>query len=489
VLIEVPAGIGPDRLETALRTLMGHHDMLRARLVCGDERDSGSWRLDVPPAGGSVGDVLRRVDAVGLDADALADTVNVHEHAAASRLDPRAGVMLRAVWWDRGSAAPGRLLLVVHHLVVDGVSWRILVPDLAAAYAQTTPTHAEDTRPAGGEGIRPAEGVGLEPVGTSFRRWALLAQAQANDPVRVGELEGWREVLAGDGPALAGRELDPARDTAASMRRVSATVPVSVTGDLLTRLPALFHAGINDVLLAGLAAAVVAWRGSDGPLLVDVEGHGRQALADEVELSRTVGWFTNVYPVRLDPGHLDMADLTAGGPTAGQLIKRVKEQLRQTPGDGLGYGLLRYLNPTTGPTLAALPTPQISFNYLGRFGSASPAGAGERDDAHWHQIGLGGDAGDLPAAHTLEAGGAVRDGVDGPQLGLTLSWPEDLLPEPAVRRLVENWAQMLTGLAAHAAGPDAGGHTPSDFPLLELGQSQVEEFEAMAARIEKGASS
>jgi non-ribosomal peptide synthase protein (TIGR01720 family) len=238
------------------------------------------------------------------------------------------------------------------------------------------------------------------------------------------------------------------------------------------------------VLLAGLAAAVTEWRGP-GPVLVDVEGHGREPLASDVDLSRTVGWFTSVYPVRLDPGAVPAGQVREGGAAAGELIKRIKEQLRAVPADGLGYGMLRYLNATTAPTLGALATPQIGFNYLGRFGGGTPAGEGRAKD--WQQLGLGGDGDDdMPATHVLEAGGIVRDGPDGPELSVSLAWPRHLLDEAAVGELADGWLAILAGLAGHAADPDAGGHTPSDFPLLALDQDQIEEFEQMATEIEEG---
>ncbi|KDA40402.1 hypothetical protein BMG523Draft_04796, partial [Frankia sp. BMG5.23] len=194
--------------------------------------------------------------------------------------------------------------------------------------------------------------------------------------------------------------------------------------------------------------------------------------ADGVDLSRTVGWFTSVYPVRLEPGEVDFVDVRAGGDAAGVVLKRVKEQVRAVPGDGLGFGLLRYLNPATRPALAALPTPQIGFNYLGRF----TTGSGRQE---WQPVALGGDMDErMPAAHILEAGGVVRDGADGPELSLMFSWPGELLAESVVRELGEGWVAMLTGLAAHAARPGAGGHSPSDFPLVLLDQGQVAELEA-----------
>src|SRR5439155_482984 len=145
--------------------------------------------------------------------------------------------------------------------------------------------------------------------------------------------------------------------------------------------PAAFHAGIDDVLLAGLLGAVCEWRRRRerpaGGLNVELEGHGRIPAADDLDLSRTVGWFTAQHPVRLDVGTLDFADVLAGGPEAGRLLGGVKDQLRAVPGDGLGYGLLRRLNPDTAPILADLPGPQLGFNYLGRFPATGGAAAAD----------------------------------------------------------------------------------------------------------------
>src|SRR5262249_4524483 len=262
--------------------------------------------------------------------------------------------------------------------------------------------------------------------------------------------------------------------------RVQVSLPVDVTSRLLTVVPAAFHAGVNDVLLAGLAAALAGGRGVDGQVLVDVEGHGRQALAEGMDLSRTVGWFTIVYPVWLDVGGVEFAEVVGGGPAAGRVIKRAKEQLRRVPGDGLGYGLLRYLNPVTAVELAPLATAQIGFNYLGRFSGAASA---KGSPAEWQPIARGGYADGLPATHVLEAGGAVRDAADGPRLTVTVSWPAELLEEPDVQDLADRWVAVLGGFTEHMTRPDAGGHTPSDFPLLDLGQRQVERLEALAEEI------
>jgi amino acid adenylation domain-containing protein/non-ribosomal peptide synthase protein (TIGR01720 family) len=472
----VPPGAGLGRLAAAVQAVADCHDVLRARL---EQPSGGPWRLIIPEAGtedGAAGSRVRRVDAAGLNDGALTAAAREQARAAAGRLDPVAGVMVQAVWLDAGPEA-GRLVVVVHHLVVDGVSWRILVPDLTAAW------HAVAA------GKTPA----LEPAGISFRRWALLLAARASDPEVTAELPAWAGVVDGGDPPLAGRGLDPAVDTMGSVRSVSVQVPADVTAALLGPVPAVFHGGVNDVLLAGLAVAVAAWRARHGQppasVLVDVEGHGREPgdAGADADLSRTVGWFTSIYPVRLDPGAVGLTEVTAGGEAAGLVVRQVKEQVRVVPGDGLGFGLLRYLNPDTGPVLAGLPVPQIGFNYLGRFsGAGGPTAAGgDPGDARraWLMAGsLGGDAdAGMPAGHVLEAVAVTRDLPGGPVMTVRLSWPGALLGEDEVRQFARDWVAALAGIAAHAARPGAGGHTPSDFPLVTLKQDQIAELEAELA--------
>ncbi|MCZ9336618.1 condensation domain-containing protein, partial [Streptomyces sp. TRM76130] len=160
------------------------------------------------------------------------------------------------------------------------------------------------------------------------------------------------------------RPLDPARDTEASTERRHWRVPAAQAETLVTRTPAAFHCGVHEVLLAALAGAVGVWRPEHAGtgLLVDVEGHGREAKVEGVDLSRTVGWFASTHPVRLRLGGVGLGRARAGGPAAGALLKTVKEQAQAVPGDGLGYDLLRHLNPDTGPVLARSPVPQIGFN-------------------------------------------------------------------------------------------------------------------------------
>ncbi|QIS12637.1 condensation domain-containing protein [Nocardia arthritidis] len=190
----------------------------------------------------------------------------------------------------------------------------------------------------------------LEPVGTSVRRWAHGLVAAAGEAARVAELGLWQSMVSGVDPVLGGRELDPEIDTAATLDRVRVELPESVTRSLLTRVPAVFHGGVNDGLLAGLVVAVRIWREGQGicepSVLVRLEGHGReeQVLAG-ADLSRTVGWFTSMFPVCFDLTDIDPGDVAAGGDAVVAAVLSVKETLRSIPDKGIGYGMLRYLNP------------------------------------------------------------------------------------------------------------------------------------------------
>ncbi|TVT07732.1 amino acid adenylation domain-containing protein [Amycolatopsis bartoniae] len=456
VVLGAPADLTEEALVRGLSAVVDTHDMLRARVTGGD----GSRRLVVGERGSvdAAGLVTRR----GVDGGSPDEVVQAAVPEAVRGLDPAAGVLVRVVWVDAGPERLGRLLVVVHHLAVDGVSWRILTSDLQVACE------------AAAAGRKPV----LEPVDVSFRRWAGLLKEWAVSAERAGELPAWQAIL--------GQEDQPAgaRAPVGEVRSRAWVVPGADTAVLVGRAPVVFHCGVHEVLLAGLAGAVARRRGGD-VVLVDVEGHGRHP-AGEMDLSRTVGWFTSTHPVRLDVAGIDLADALAGGPAAGTLLKVVKEQSRAVPGDGLGYGLLRYLNEDTGPVLRALPPARIGFNYMGRFA------AGDQHAVRAWQ--LAGDIGsamdpgmDLP--HALEVNALVRDLPDGPELTLMAEWRDGPLDEAEIGRLGQAWLDMLSGLARQAEDPAAGGHTASDFGLLDLDQDEIESFEAIAAELSEGRTS
>ncbi|MBD3011049.1 amino acid adenylation domain-containing protein, partial [Streptomyces sp. 5-10] len=461
MLVRTPAGLDLPTLTTALQALHDRHDVLRARLGGDDE---GGWRLSVPPAGAvSSADRLSRVDTAGVaDADLgpLLDRALTEARAA---LAPGDGEMLRAVWFDAGPARPGRLLLVAHHLVVDGASWRILLRDLA------------DIATAVAAGREPE----LTPVGTSVRRWSEHLAAEARRPERRAELPLWTDILSAPDAQLGGATSAPGHDPAGPVARVTMTLSAERTAPLLGQVPSVFHCGVDDVLLGALALAVADRRRRLGStatsVLVAVEGHGRDESVGGVDLSRTVGWFTSLHPVRLDPGQVQWSELWAGGPATGRVVKRMKEQLRAVPGTGIGYGLLRHLDRETAAELAGLAVPRIGFNYLGRVEVHDGPGGDWRPASEALGLDLGGDGPGTP--YGLELNAVTIDRPGGPELMVTWTYASDVLSEAEVREVGEAWLRALDGMALHAAGPGAGGHTPSDLALSDLEQEEIELLE------------
>nr|AGS49827.1 long-chain-fatty-acid--CoA ligase [uncultured bacterium esnapd16.1] len=443
-----PPDLTEEVLAAGLAAVIEVHDMLRVRV------DSG--RLVVGARGSlDVARLVERVEAGAGELDAVADRC---ARRVAAELDPRTGAVVRLVWVDAGPGRVGRVVLVAHHLAVDAVSWRVLLPELHAACE------------AAAAGRQPA----LDPVEVSFRRWAGLLQEWAASPERTGELAAWTAILAGAEPCPS--DLDRTRAAGSPAGRRSWTLPPHLAGALVHDTTAAFHCGIHEVLLVALVGAVARWRGQD-VVLVDVESHGRHPVGG-LDLSRTVGWFTSVHPVRLDVTGVDLAEVPGGGPAAGRLLKLVKEQSRAVPGDGLGHGLLRFLNGETGPVLAALPAPRIGFNYMGRF-----PGGDRADVRAWQPVGAVGGVMDpgMGLPHALEVDAFVHDTAHGPEVTLTLSWPADAFDGADIDSLGRIWWDMAAGLARQGGDPSAGGHTTSDFDLLDLDQDEIEEFEAIVA--------
>ncbi|WP_197523362.1 non-ribosomal peptide synthetase [Actinokineospora pegani] len=426
-VLTAPPGLTDEHLVAAVQALLDAHAVLRARLT-----DAG---LEIgPPGSVDAASVVRAAGSV----DELLD-----------ELDPRTGDVLRV------GRLGGKVVLAAHHLVVDGVSWRVLVPDLVAAHAAVAEGRAPD----------------LAPVGTSFRRWAEGLTAKASD---VSELDHWAAVVAEPEPVFP--PLDPARDTVSTLARITTTIPAEVAEPLLGPVPRLFHAEVEDVLLTGFALGLARWTkrrgGQRTSVVVDLESHGRDedAVAG-ADLHRTVGWFTAVFPVRLDLAGVDVADALDGGPGAGTALKAVKEQRRAVPGEGLGFGLLRHLNPETGPRLAG--ERQFLFNYLGRLDTGRAGSAVWGPDPEHPGIG-GGDHPDRPAEHAVQLDVHAADGE------FTAAWtfPTGVLAEHEARDLAVAFGAALRAVAEHGAESGAGGLTPSDLLAPGLGQAQIDAFES-----------
>ncbi|RZL06036.1 MAG: non-ribosomal peptide synthetase, partial [Rubrivivax sp.] len=376
VLLGCDGPLDASALRTALQAVIRHHDALRLRFKPDAQ---GAWTQTC-----TAWDASHEILWVRQVADEQALVACCEE--AQRSLDLAEGPLLRAVLAGLADGT-SRLLLTAHHLVVDGVSWRILLDDLRAAYDLAC------------AGLPPT----LPPRTTSYGEWSRRLQDHAAQGLLNAELAHWRS-LAGtpaDWPA------DHAHGSNVTGRAAQLRFELSaaLTQQLLKEAPAAYRTQVNDLLLTAVGRALCAWRGT-ASLLIDLEGHGREDLFDEVDCSRTVGWFTSVFPVRVRPA----------GPL-GQAIRRVKEDLQAVPGRGLGFGLLgRWGDSVSREALAALPRRDVVFNYLGQFDSRGTSAdlGGEGGRAHWwpatESAGASSDPG-TPFSHELAINGQVMDGV------------------------------------------------------------------------------
>jgi len=435
VLLRLEEPLETGVLDGAVRHLLAHHDALRLRFFV----EEGVLRQVCAPLDPEAPVPVERIDlSIAAEPEAALETAAA---AAQASLDLAAGPLFRAVVFDLGAGRGSRLLLVAHHLVVDGVSWRILLEDLETATRQLAEGNA----------------VELPPRTTSFQTWAERLAERAASGALEEEVDYWSAV-AGSRSVRLPVDLPDGANSVGSTRAVSRWLDAGDTRALLQEVPAAYHTQINDALLAGLALAL------GSPLVVELEGHGREDLFADVDLTRTVGWFTTHFPVRLDAG-------PAGDP--GETLKRVKEQLRQVPQRGIGYGLLR-------PRLPEASEPQIGFNYLGQFdqalASTSPFRLAAEEKAPDRSL-------RGKRSREIEIIGRILGG----RLQITWLYSAELHRPETIEGMAERYMAALRSLIEHCLAPEAGGYTVSDFPLADLDEERLARLADLVSRIEGGA--
>jgi amino acid adenylation domain-containing protein/non-ribosomal peptide synthase protein (TIGR01720 family) len=456
VVVRTPGDVDPDLLRRALTALWAHHDALRSRFAFagddggGDGEVDGGWHQYCAPADAAAPELLRVCDLGGLD-PAAAERAEARETAAAQaafRLDTPPLLTARLFTGHQssaGGARPARLLLTVHHLVVDGVSWRVLLEDLETAYRQ-----AAEGRP-----------MRLPARTTSVQEWTRRLRQHTADGGFADQRGHWEAVARHCAEPL---PVDAdGGNTAADTRAVTVRLDRERTDDLLRQVPGVYRTRIDDVLLTALGRVLADWTGRR-TVAVGLEGHGREdQLFEDVDLSRTVGWFTTLFPVALAVPEGDW----------GTALKSVKEQLRAVPGRGLGYGALRHLaggEPRAG-RLADSAAPGVSFNYLGRFDWSASAATDAAALVRAVPGGLdGADAPDAQRPHLLDVVARVEDD----QLEVSWYYSAGRHRERTVTGLADGMLRALEDIVAHCARPDVGGRTPADFPLARLDQAAVD---------------
>jgi len=436
ILLEARQGIDAAKIEQAMRLLLRQHDALRMRF----RRVEEEWRQFNDGPGGPV--PFGRVDLSALPEARRIAAMEAQAAEAQQSLDLAEGPLLRAVLFDLGSGLRPRLLIVVHHLVVDGVSWRILLEDLNTAYRQ----------------LERGDTIDLPAKTTSCLRWAERLTEHARGDALQGEIDFWlaqgrRSVgrIPVDHPGAANYE--------GSARRVTSVFTEEETRALLQDLPAAYRSEINDVLLTALAQALCAWIGEPA-VLVDLEGHGREEILDDVDLSRTIGWFTTIKPVRLS---------LEGGRGPEEALKSIKEQLRAMPARGIGYGLLRYLHgrPEVARSLESFARAEVTFNYLGQFDALVPSSSPFRLATESPGPAISPRS---RRTHLLEIDGCVVSG----RLRLNWKYGEEMHERATIEALARRFEEALRVLVALGGRIGAAVHTPSDFPLARLDQATLD---------------
>ncbi|MFM9163618.1 MAG: condensation domain-containing protein, partial [Methylocystis sp.] len=376
---------------------------------------------------------LETLDVSGLSQEAAETQTLALLRDLPGRLAPENGRMVVGAWVERGLGQRPVLLLVIHHLSVDGVSWRILLEDLG---------HLTSGR--------------MLPDRThSVRDWSDYLVREAYSLKRRDELAIWKAIASGAGSLPCDAQLSKEKNVVGVVSHYESSL-ASVEMERLFASTAVYKAGVDDLLLTALGLALYGWRRDyygreDAPLLVELEGHGREGGESGLDLSRTVGWFTSVYPVRLDFEAIDLDAAFEGEAAAGYALRMMKEELRRTSDRGLGYGLLRWLNEETGAELSRLPQAEIAFNYLGRFESSrQQEGQLDRRDANWRllQNGLVGGEDDPQRQrfHLIDVN-AVLDGSGCLRIGWTYN-PE-AHQEVSIQDLADRYSRALVALTKH----------------------------------------
>jgi amino acid adenylation domain-containing protein/non-ribosomal peptide synthase protein (TIGR01720 family) len=433
VLLELKQDIDAKLLPKAVHCLLQHHDALRMRFW----QEANGWQA-------SIGDSNRQIPFTWLDLSGLSEkdrtaAIEATSARVQTSLNLSDGELIKVVLFDLGSGT-NRLLIVIHHLVVDSVSWRILLSDFQTVIEQLSRSQV----------------VQLPAKTTSFKQWAESLQEYEHS-----ELDYWRSKKQ---ISPLPKDYPEGTNTVSQTRVVSVFLSETETQALLQQVPAKYHTQMNDVLLTALVQTFARWT-KERTLLVNLEGHGREDIISGVDLSRTVGWFTTVFPVLLDLENTS---------SISDALKSIKEQLRSIPNRGIGYGILKYLSRNLH--LNDFPQAEVCFNYLGQFDrvlpdsslfSFAPESSGETRSPLGNR------------RYLIDINGFVSEG----KLQLNWAYSQEIHRKATVLSLAEGFIEALRDMITHCQSTEVGGYTPSDFPQANLNQKELDLF---LAKINRG---
>jgi amino acid adenylation domain-containing protein/non-ribosomal peptide synthase protein (TIGR01720 family) len=438
-VLEISDRLQPELLEKAVAILLEHHDALRIRFT-------------------SVGSVYQQMNQ-GLDESVPFTVVDLSSTSKRSQTQALAkiatdyqgslnlytGPLMQVVLFNLGRESGARLLMIIHHLVVDGVSWRILLSDLKTIYEQ----------------LATQQPIQLSAKTTSFIDWAGKLYNYAQSEIVQQELAYWlSQSWAKTAPIPVDYDRARSENTLESRSKVSMRLTVEEARALLGPANEAYNTQVNDLLLSALTVSLAEWTGNSA-VLIDLEGHGREELFEGVDLTRTVGWFTSMFPIVLE--------LPRDNQSASR-IKSIKEQLRGIPNRGLGYGILRYLceDSTVKDQIVKTPKAQIVFNFLGQFDQI-------QTQTGWKFTSQSRGSNQnvqQTRDHLLEVNSWVVEG----QLQIDWVYSRNFHSKETVEKIAQGYSQAIRAIIEHCQSEDSFGYTPSDFPDAILSQSELDEL-------------
>ncbi|WDD36951.1 amino acid adenylation domain-containing protein (plasmid) [Nostoc sp. UHCC 0926] len=442
----VASPIAPAILEQAVRHLLEHHDALRLRFTLKES----SWQQVNAGLDAAKPLPFSCIDLSGKSAVEQETALKTTVDELQASLNLTEGQLLRVALLNLGDNQPNCLLLVIHHLVVDSVSWQILLEDFQQACQ-----HLSQKKP-----------VQLPAKTTSFKQWSEFLREYAQSSQLLQEREYWAR-LSHHSICLPVDNREGA-NTITSSCKVLVSLNVEETRALIQEVPKAYRTQTNEVLVTALVQSFTQWTGGQS-LLVDLEGQGREANVNKMHLSRTVGCFTTIFPVLLT---------LEGISQPGEALKGIKEQLRGVPNQGIGYGVLRYLSEDSSVTaqLQTLPQAEVRFQFLDHFNSVvsesslfklvnQTVGADLNSQGNWRYL--------------LDINSFVLE----EQLQLELYYSEHIHQQATIEQLAQGFIEALRSLIVHCQTTTAGGYTPSDFPKANLNQKDLDKFLAKINKI------
>ncbi|MBW4672727.1 MAG: amino acid adenylation domain-containing protein [Desmonostoc geniculatum HA4340-LM1] len=438
-LLEIPSGTKPEFLKQAVQQLLWHHDALRSCFI--QESIPPQQIYDAPQE--TVPFTI--VDLSELSPEAQQIAIQTKDVQLQPSLNLSTGEIVQVALFNLGINQPSQLLFVIHHLAVDGISWRILLEDFATAYQQ----------------LNCGEAIKFPAKTTSFQEWANRLQKYSVSEAIAREIDYWLSNFESNiAPLPIDYPSGKKDNTLTSTHSFTLFLNDDETRALLQDVPSAYNTQINDILLTALVQSFSQWTGEKS-LLVDLEGHGREDLFEDIDLSRTVGWFTTLFPVQLKVSSVH--DLPA-------TLKLVKEQLRRLPQHGIGYGILRYLHPSSAVQnkLQSLPPAEVSFNYLGQFDQVLSASAMLGTVKEWKSE----HSKRQNRSHLLAVSGLIHSG----KLEIDFAYSDKVHKRDTIERLAFGFMGALKTLITHCQSKEFQDYTPSDFSAARINQQQLDKF-------------